>query len=186
MTRKSGKQTSARDEKSETWFPEGGAKSAGDSGLNKAINAAEGGRTDPDSPLETPEIQPKGNFPSPEEAYADMSQPAPAPPPERFSLDRSSSPPRAAFRVKKREGTGHYIWMFNMPFGTAGRGEAFTYPVAAASSSSWRNAHSWFRSGSRSGCASKQGPILNILYSRFPPIQREPSKRRTLACRCCG
>jgi hypothetical protein len=62
MTRKSGKQTSARDEKSETWFPEGGAKSAGDPGLNKAINAAEGGQTDPDSPLETPENPAEGQF----------------------------------------------------------------------------------------------------------------------------
>jgi hypothetical protein len=118
-------------------FPEGDAKpkaskpeaNADDPGLNSAVDAAEKGGSSPD--LKAPDIQEKGNFPSAEDAYADMSQPAPAPPPERFSLDHSSSPPKAAFRVKEREGNGHFLWMFNMPFGTAGRGEAFTHSIAA-------------------------------------------------------
>jgi hypothetical protein len=100
--------------------------------LNSAVDAAEGGQNDSDSDLETPKIQSAGNFPSIKDAYADMSQPPPAPPVEHLSLDHSSSPPRAAFRVKPREGNGFFLWMFNLPFNTAMQGEAFTHPIAAS------------------------------------------------------
>jgi hypothetical protein len=128
MARKSNKpQTDTRDEAPGVRAEE----AATDLGLSGAINAAEGEQAEPETKIETPKIQPAGNFPRPEDAYADMSQPPPAPAPDRFSLDHGTSPPQVAFRVRPRQGNGHFIWMVNQPYGKAEPGESFTYSIAA-------------------------------------------------------
>jgi len=107
---------------------------AGDLDLNGAIRAAAGGpavEPEPHPDLEAPEIQPAGNFPSVDDAFADMSEPPPAPPTQHFLLAHSSTPPRAAFRVQPRVGVGTHLWMFNVPYGTTGEGEAFVHPIIA-------------------------------------------------------
>jgi hypothetical protein len=127
-------------------FPEGGAKQAKseeDPELNKAIDATEGvseisgsdfadaneGDAAP-ATAGTPKVQEAGNFPSAADAFADMSQPPPAPPVELLALNHGSQVPREAFRVIPHE---KYVslYMFNMPFGTSMAGEAYVQPVAA-------------------------------------------------------
>lgn len=100
-----------------------------DPDLNGVIRAAAGELgIDPD---EKPEIQP-GKTPSVEDAYADMSEPAPAPPAILLVLDHSSSPPKGAFRVQPRRGGGVFLWMFPIPYGEGQTGEAFVHPIIAS------------------------------------------------------
>jgi hypothetical protein len=103
--------------------------------LNGAIGAAVGEPAPEPAPpadIEAPKIQPAGNFPSFKDAFADMSKPPPAPPPQLLVLERSSTPPKGAFRVQPRQGPGLHLWMFALPYGTAMQGEAFIHPIVAA------------------------------------------------------
>ena len=94
---------------------------ADDHDLNGAIGAAVGGTGEPELPPDLkPEIQP-GKTPSIEDAFADMSKPPPAPPAVLLVLDRSSSPPKGAFRVQLRQGAGVFLWMFATPYGRVRR-----------------------------------------------------------------
>jgi hypothetical protein len=105
---------------------------ADDHDLNGAIGAAVGGAGEPGLPPDPkPEIQP-GRTPSIEDAYADMSEPPPAPPVVLLVLDRSSAPPKGGFRVKPREGKGVFLWMFATPYGESQEGEAFVHPIVAS------------------------------------------------------
>jgi hypothetical protein len=94
----------------------------------KARKKAEGAAAD----VKAPEIQPAGNFPGIDDALADMSQPPPKPPAEHLLLKHSSTPPRAAFRARPREGAGIFLWMVSLPYGTAQEGESFVHPIAAS------------------------------------------------------
>jgi hypothetical protein len=105
---------------------------ADDLDLNGAIGAVVGGSTPEPEPLEKPEIQPAGNFPSFQDAIADMSEPPPAPPTRLFVLNRSSAPPKAAFCVQPRVGKGLRIWMFSIPYGESVSGEAFAHPIISS------------------------------------------------------
>jgi hypothetical protein len=131
MVRKTQK-TAASDEKPEASEdpiqPLDPKEFATDSGLNGAVDAVEGESTD--SSPGAPEIQPAGNFPTAEDAYADMSQPPPAAPVEFVALNHGSQVPRDAFRAIPQD---KYIslYMFNMPWGTSQQGEAYVQPVAA-------------------------------------------------------
>jgi hypothetical protein len=103
--------------------------------LNGVIGAAAGEsgiEQEPDPAPDAPEIQPAGDFPSIEDAFADISEPPPAPPIQHLRLDHSSTPPRGAFRVQPRDGEGVFLWMFAIPFGEAMQGEAFVHPIIAA------------------------------------------------------
>src|SRR6516162_6853664 len=73
----------------------------GDFGLNGAISAAEGeqGEATSDTVAETPKVQPAGNFPTAEDAYADMSLPPPSEPIEYAALNHGASVPQDAFRA---------------------------------------------------------------------------------------
>ena len=106
---------------------------ADDHDLNGAIGAAVGGTGgEPELPPDPkPEIQP-GKTPSIEDAFADMSKPPPAPPAVLLVLDRSSSPPKGAFRVQLRQGTGVFLWMFATPYGESQTGEPFVHPIVAS------------------------------------------------------
>ena len=100
--------------------------------LNGVIRAAAGELgINPDGPLEKPKIQ-SGKTPSIEDAFADMSEPPPAPPVQYLRLAHSSTLPKAAFRVQPRVGDGVHLWMFNLPYGTALQGEAFVHPIVAS------------------------------------------------------
>jgi hypothetical protein len=105
---------------------------ANDLDLNGAIGAVVGESTVEPEPLEKPRIQPAGNFPSFQDAIADMSEPAPMPPIQLFVLNRSSAPPKAAFCIQPRVGKGLYIWMFAIPYGESVKGEAFVHPIIAS------------------------------------------------------
>jgi len=99
--------------------------------LNGAIGAAVGGADQPELPPDPkPQIQ-SGKTPSIEDAFADMSEPPPAPPVVLLVLDRSSSPPKGAFRVQPRQGKGVFLWMFAIPYGESQTGEAFVHPIVA-------------------------------------------------------
>jgi hypothetical protein len=113
---------------------EGKRADAGDRDLNGVIGAAAGEPVEPDPrpDLEGPKIQPAGSFPSIEDAFADMSQPPPAPPVQHLLLEHSSTPPRAAFRTQPRVRAGIHLWMFALPYGTAMQGEAFVHPIVVA------------------------------------------------------
>ncbi len=105
---------------------------ADDHDLNGAIGAAVGGTGEPELPPDLkPEIQP-GKTPSIEDAFADMSKPPPAPPAVLLVLDRSSSPPKGAFRVQLRQGAGVFLWMFATPYGESQTGEPFVHPIVAS------------------------------------------------------
>jgi hypothetical protein len=100
--------------------------------LNGAIGAVVGESAIEPEPLEKPEIQPAGNFPSFQDAIADMSEPPPAPRVQLFVLNRSSAPPKAAFCVQPRVGKGLHIWMFAIPYGDSVSGEAFANPIISS------------------------------------------------------
>ncbi len=102
-------------------------------GLNGVIGAAVGEPADePELPPDPkPEIQP-GKTPSVEDAFADMSEPAPAPPVTLLVLDHSPTPPKGAFRVQPRQGNGVFLWMFAIPYGESQTGEAFVHPIVAS------------------------------------------------------
>ena len=92
----------------------------------------EGGNDDDDdTPARGPDIQPPGSFPDISEAFADMSEPPPAPRIRHSKMKRSSVPPQEAFRVQRRIGNGVFLHMFPLPYGTALQGEAFDYPFVA-------------------------------------------------------
>jgi hypothetical protein len=123
----------------------GSPEIAGDSELNGVIRAAAGeeeAEAEEDPLADKPEIQAEGDFPTVDDAFADMSEPPPQPPDTLFVLDRSSAPPKATFRVQKRVqvldasgkfvGKGTYLWMFRIPFGEALQGEAFVHPIVAS------------------------------------------------------
>jgi hypothetical protein len=97
--------------------------------LKGAANAAEGEQAGAPK-RETPEVQPAGNFPSAEDAFADMSQPPPAAPVEFLSLNHGSQVPRDAFRAIPQ---AKYVslYMFSLPYNTAMPGEAYVQAVAA-------------------------------------------------------
>jgi hypothetical protein len=112
--------------------------------LNGAIGAASGepeAEAEEDPLADKPEIQAEGDFPTVDDAFADMSEPPPQPPVKFFILDRSSAPPKAAFRVQPRVRVpdasgklvekGTHLWMFRVPFGEALQGEAFVHPIVA-------------------------------------------------------
>jgi hypothetical protein len=103
--------------------------------LDGAIGAVTGGAAAGPEPepadMDGPKVQP-GKNPSIEDAYADMSQPAPADPIQYLGLAHSSVPPKASFRVRPREGLGVFLWMFALPWGTALPGESFVYPIIAS------------------------------------------------------
>jgi hypothetical protein len=131
MARKTSKKSEATE-----MSPENGAKPVDDPSLNSAVNAVEEEAPAADPAEETtdrvakaPQIQPAGNFPTAEDAYADMSQPPPSEPLEYAALNHGASVPQDAFRVIPQS---KYIslHMFNLPFGTAMPGEAFVQPVA--------------------------------------------------------
>ena len=98
-----------------------------------AIGAAVGEpAAEPELPPDPkPEIQP-GKTPSVEDAFADMSQPPPAPPVALLVLDHSSSPPKGAFRAQMRDSPGVFLWMFSIPWGESQTGEAFVHPFVAS------------------------------------------------------
>jgi hypothetical protein len=85
-------------------------------------------KPEPASP-DAPSIQPKGDFPNLEDAFADMSKPASTPPILHGIIGHSPIPPRSAFRVVPRDGSGLFLWMCSLPYGEALKGESFGYPV---------------------------------------------------------
>jgi hypothetical protein len=99
--------------------------------LDRMIEDAEGAQHQ-QQPLEPPPIQGAGGYPSIADAMCSMDQPPPAPPKEHHSLNHGTMVPRSAFRVKPREGKGLHLYMFNMPWGTAGKGEPFTHAIAGS------------------------------------------------------
>jgi hypothetical protein len=116
-------------------FPEAGAKPASDPGLSSAIDAAEAaaqagapaeGTTD--NVADPPGTQAAGNFPTAEAAYADMSEPMPEAPVEFMALSHGTQVPQDAFRAIP-QGLHISLFMFNLPYGTAQKGEAFTQAV---------------------------------------------------------
>jgi hypothetical protein len=100
-----------------------------DPDLNGVVDAATGEPGPAD--LGAPEIQP-GKTPSVEDAYADMSEPAPPPPVVLLVLNHSSTLPKGAFRVQPRQGGGVFLWMFAIPYGEGQAGEAFVHPIIAS------------------------------------------------------
>jgi hypothetical protein len=98
--------------------------------LSGAVDAVESESIDSTPDLKAPEIQPPGNFPTAEDAYADMSQPPPAQPVEFLALNHGSQVPRDAFRAIPQ---AKYIslFMFSLPYGTSMQGEQYVQPVAA-------------------------------------------------------
>jgi hypothetical protein len=112
------------------------AANADNPDLNDVVGAMEEGSAiskedeAPESTSEAPDIQDEGDFPTAEDAYADMSKPPPEAPLEFSELKHSSQVPQQAFRSIPQD---KYIslFMFNLPFGTAEEGEEFTHAVAA-------------------------------------------------------
>ena len=113
--------------------------------LNGAIGAASGeseAEAEEDPLADKPEIQAEGDFPTVDDAFADMSEPPPQQPVTHFVLDHSSAPPKASFRAQPRVRVldasgkfvekGTYLWMFRIPFGEALQGEAFVHPIVAS------------------------------------------------------
>jgi hypothetical protein len=113
--------------------PESEPPAIADDPLNGVIGAAVGEPADePELPPDPkPEIQ-SGKTPSIEDAFADMSEPPPAPPLQYLRLTHSSTLPKASFRVQPRVGEGVHLWMFDLPWGTALQGEAFVHPIVAS------------------------------------------------------
>jgi hypothetical protein len=156
MRKNSKTETSGHDEKpgAKEMFPEAGSKPANPippfesvdpakfapdplaaAGLNTAIDAVED--TPPvgapaegtvDNVGKMPPIQPPGAFPTAEDAYADMSEPMIEAPVEFVALNHGTQVPQDAFRAIPQD---KYIslYMFNLPYGTAQKGEAFTQAV---------------------------------------------------------
>jgi hypothetical protein len=120
-------------------FPEGPAKPGkrrpakvkpepDDDPVSGALDAAKGEETDVGSDIEAPDIQPAGNFPTAEDAYADMSEPPPEEPIEFLELNHGSAVPREAFWVIPQKSLIS-LYMFTLPFGTSMQGEEFVQAI---------------------------------------------------------
>jgi hypothetical protein len=110
--------------------------------LNGVIRAAAGEAEAPEEPLAgKPEIQAEGDFPTVDDAFADMSEPPPEPPVTLYVLKHSTTPPKASFRVQPRarvlDASGKLVekkvclWMVRTPYDESLTGEAFVHPIVA-------------------------------------------------------
>jgi hypothetical protein len=127
MVRKS----TQKPEATETFPPEGGAKPAGDLGLNSVIDAAENAAAPPpEQSLEPPPLQPPNKPFTIADCYADESEPPPTPPQKYTALRHSGVLPKSAFRILPREeGKKNILNMVAMPYGESEPGQGFSFPV---------------------------------------------------------